>query len=147
MSNFEKRLAAWQDDESDVLDLMVWHFESRKDGDWIEVADESRRLLNLMFNPDDPDMQIQPDSAMDGAISGIAVAGWNSAIRAVAEILGCDAKALDGVISDFASPNMYTTEDVRDGRVARYIGIGCEKLLREVADHRKELDEINARMS
>lgn len=116
LSQFEDRLADWENLENDTDDQVHCHFEAVEKSfvDCWGVALEGRRLWYLMF-----DQRIETDSAMAAVLDGIAASAYALAIRDVAKKLGVSELAVrvgiessqDGCGSAFALNCMHAHEE------------------------------------
>ncbi|OSM07674.1 hypothetical protein [Magnetofaba australis] len=82
-------IKAWRE-RDDPLDDIIRHFtDDFARWDWCDVADEGRRICNLMF-----DLDIEKHSPFDGIFAGVAAQANHGAINAMAAALGVDGRVL-----------------------------------------------------
>lgn len=84
----------------DPADDIHAHFNSTNLRDWCEVADEARRIYNLMF-ADTPDEIVEDGAPIDGIWTGAAAQAAHGVWVAVADALGLEEKILQGVMEDW----------------------------------------------
>jgi len=87
----------------DIEDNIHRHFSelAASFDDWLDVANEGRRLWNVMFNEKFDDW-----SPEDSLISGVAAAAYSLAISEVATRLGVSAFALECAIESQEEPGV-----------------------------------------
>ena len=90
----ERALRDWPNQEMDTQSLVHEHFESVGDWDWCEIVDEARRIFPLAF-----DVEVEPNSAIDLMLLGVAAQSADGAFAAVAAFLGVDARALKSAVA------------------------------------------------
>ena len=90
----ERALRDWPNQEMDTQSLVHEHFESVGDWDWCEIVDEARRIFPLAF-----DVEVEPNSAIDLMLLGVAAQSAYGAFAAVAASIGVDARALKNAVA------------------------------------------------
>ena len=78
----------------DIGDALHTHFTDFQRWDWCEIADETRRIWNLMFKE-----RVEPDSPMDAVWTAAVAQAYDGGIAAVAAALGVDRLALREVVA------------------------------------------------
>lgn len=84
----------------EVADDIHTYFESTKLRDWCEVADDARRIYNLMF-ADIPEEEVEDGAPLDGIWTGAAAQAAHGVWAAVADALGLNKSVLEGVMEDW----------------------------------------------
>lgn len=128
----EAALKDWQNDERCVLDDLIRHFE---DGfgrwDWCEIAEEARRVHNLMFHDD-----VEDESPTDCLWSAVAAQANHGAYAAVAAALGVDRGALERAVARWEE-----NQDNPPAPVSPHI------FMMMVGAEKRRLDELSSRSS
>jgi hypothetical protein len=96
VADIEKRLRNWAgDDSQDDCDLLHGLFRMREQNfsEWMEVADEGRRVWNLMFSDD-----VEESSPVDGVFGAIAASAYNLALSKVANEMGLSVRAVESAL-------------------------------------------------
>lgn len=84
----------------DPADDIHAHFMAGKLRDWCEVAEEARRIYNLMF-ADTEDEFVEDDAPLDGVWSGAAAQAAHGVWAAVADALGLNKEILESTLEDW----------------------------------------------
>ena len=84
----------------EVADDIHTYFESTKLRDWCEVADDARRIYNLMF-ADIPEEEVEDGAPLDGIWTGASAQAAHGVWTAVADALGLNKSVLEGVMEDW----------------------------------------------
>jgi hypothetical protein len=92
----EKALLDWDNEERDICNDLHEHFAAFGRWDYTEVADEARRVWNLMFDAD-----IEKGSPSNGVFSACAAQASHGAFSSVAAALGVDVMALKCVVEEW----------------------------------------------
>lgn len=100
----EAYILRWQQQDVDEADRLHAHFSTlEKSGhlkDCWDVADEGRRIWNLMFSDN-----IEERSAADSVFASIAASAYDLALRHVARRLGVSAFAVRCALDDEGKPD------------------------------------------
>lgn len=86
----EDRLKSWDSESAVPLDDMTVHMNDFGRWSWYDIAEEGRRISNLMFDED-----VESDSPADAVIHGVAVQAAKGVFAAVAAALGVSAQAFE----------------------------------------------------
>lgn len=103
MTALANLLACHSDDDvvadhlDDIGDALHTHFTDFQRWDWCEIADETRRIWNLMFKEG-----VEPDSPMDAVWTAAVAQAFDGGIAAVAAALGLDQYALRDIVAPWA---------------------------------------------
>lgn len=84
----------------DVADDIHRHFEATKLRDWCEVADEARRIHNLMFVEAGEEF-VEDGSPLDGVWTGAAAQAAHGVWATVADALGLNKNILEATLEDW----------------------------------------------
>ena len=90
----ENALLSWYDTEDDVCDALHDHFVNLDRWEWCEIADEARRVWNLMFKD-----EVEMHSPMDAVWTAAAAQASYGAFAAVAAALGVKTFALQEAVA------------------------------------------------
>jgi hypothetical protein len=122
----EKALLDWENDDDEHCpsnDLHI-HFEEFGRWNWVDIAEEARRIHNLMFND-----HVEDGSPVDGLWNAVAAQAAHGAYCSVAAALGVDAKSLFYVIASW-----YENQDAPPPPVT------ADKLIELCKEKKMELD-------
>lgn len=103
MAALANLLASYPDDDvvADHLEHISGHLHNHfidfQRWDWCEIADETRRIWNLMFKEG-----VEPDSPMDAVWTAAVSQAFDGGIASVAAALGVDRYALREVVAPWA---------------------------------------------
>lgn len=87
----------------DPADDIHSHFAASSLRDWCDVADEARRIYNLMF-ADIEEENVEDGSPIDGVWTGAAAQAAHGVWSAVADALGLDKNILEATLEDWYFP-------------------------------------------
>ena len=85
----DEELKAWDDDDIDICDELHVHFGKWGRWDWCDIANEARRVYNVMFSDD-----MEDGSPIDGVITAAVAHADHMAYEAMAAALGVSATDL-----------------------------------------------------
>ena len=89
----------------DPADDIHAHFMETKLRDWYSVANEARRIYNLMFVDIEEENFVEDGSPLDGVWTGAAAQAADGVWAAVADALGLDKDILESALEDWYSPH------------------------------------------
>jgi hypothetical protein len=97
MTQLEKNLLDWENEDRDIFDDLFTYFEKEfgRHDCW-DIADEGRRLWNLMF-----DECIEQQSVKDGLFKAITAHAEDCAFANVADVLGVDVNDLQCAVEEW----------------------------------------------
>ena len=113
----DNELKTWNREDLDISNALHIHFEKWGRWDWCDIAEEARRVNNLMFGE-----AVDEGSALD-AITTAAVAHANhTAYEAMAAALGVNADDLEGTIKEWSEYQDDLPPPVTAARLMEMIG-------------------------
>lgn len=93
----DEELKAWETSETDINNDLHVHFAAWGRWDWCDIAEEGRRVGNVMF-----DECVEENSARDAVMSAAVAHADHMAYEAMAAALGVDAIDLRIVVADWS---------------------------------------------
>jgi len=123
----EEALRNWDNADSDLEDDLYRYFINEFNRwDWADIANEARRVWQLMF-----DEEIEDDSPVSYIFCAIAASAYNGAMASVAAAIGVDQDGLE-----LAASHWYENQDALPPPVTTRRG-----LLALIKKVKKEIDQ------
>lgn len=135
----ERKLLEWKNEENDVGDDLHEHFQLFDRWNWVDIAEEGRRIQNLMF-----DENVEIDSPYHCLLKAIAAQAYEGAYMAMAKALGIDSSDLSQAANHWFDMQDSTQSPIGFTGLQRLIEEAKRKRMRHERPSTSEDDNASA---